>query len=170
MRHMGYNTDELIDFNLRLLQADRDIRPLEFRGLDNKILERNVSEAVFAKMVKENLINTDNYYRASLTTDAYDILNYGGWLKYQNDTRIEKANQESRNQQIQDLELKNFELQKESLEYAKTVRAQDEQIRKLTLRNLKRYILFSIISFISGAVLTNIKDIIKLFLVYLDKK
>ncbi len=156
----SYNTDEIINFNLILLTANEDIRPLELRGIDKKILDNNVSQAIFDKMCSENLITTDKYYRIHLTTYANDIIKNGGWLKFRTDVIREQADTNNQSKLKELLEVDSLRLQKENLEYSKTLRNRDEQIQNLTIKDLKRKTLYSIIGFVAGGVLTNIHDII----------
>jgi len=79
---------------------------------------------------------------------------------------------ESRLIEKENLEKINLELQNENLKYSQSLRKQKEKISQLTSENLKlenkqlrRNVLYSIIAFILGAILTNYKDI----LIYLNK-
>ena len=76
------NVNELIDFNLNLLKDGLDIRALELRNTDKKILDDEKSLALFKRMNSESLIFTDQFNRIQLSTIGYEILTNGGWLKY----------------------------------------------------------------------------------------
>jgi hypothetical protein len=76
------NVNELIDFNLNLLKNGLDIRALELRNVDNKILDDEKSLALFKTMSSESLIFTDQLNRIQLSTIGYEILTNGGWLKH----------------------------------------------------------------------------------------
>ena len=76
------NVNELIDFNLNLLKDGLDIRALELRNTDNKILNDEKSLALFKTMISESLIFTDQYHSIQLSTNGYEILANGGWLRY----------------------------------------------------------------------------------------
>ena len=76
------NVNELIDFNLNLLKDGLDIRALELRNTYNKILNDEKSLALFKTMISESLIFTDQYHSIQLSTNGYEILANGGWLRY----------------------------------------------------------------------------------------
>ncbi|MNQ78837.1 hypothetical protein D3C85_937590 [compost metagenome] len=131
------NVNELIDFNLNLLKVGLDIRPLELKNTDNKILSDEKSVALFDKMISESLIFTDQFKRIQLSTKGYEIIDFGGWLKYVIDTEKSRLDFENKNLIKENLELENLKLQKETAEYQKSIRNKEDQIRNLTRDNLR---------------------------------
>jgi len=72
----------------------------------------------------------------------------------------------NKDNETQNLTTENLKLQNENLKYQNSVIAKQSEIDNLTIENLKlqnthlkRYILYSIIAFVTGAILTNIKPI-----------
>ncbi len=70
----------------------------------------------------------------------------------------------------EELEVKNIRLENENLEYQKSIRGLSKDISDLTKTNLelqnkhlKKYILYSILGFIVGVLVTNWKEIIILY-------
>jgi hypothetical protein len=108
------NVNELIDFNLHLLKGGLDIRTLELRDLERKILDNEKSLALFKRMSSESLIFTDQFNRIKLSTIGYEILKNGGWLKH-----IEK--QEIKDKFLSEKEQLDFEKTEVDLELAKKV-------------------------------------------------
>ena len=108
------NVNELIDFNLNLLKDGLDIRALELRNTDNKILNDEKSLALFKTMISESLIFTDQYHSIQLSTNGYEILANGGWLKY-------VENEKSKGDFLAKKEALDFEKSKIDLELAKKV-------------------------------------------------
>ena len=107
------NINELIDFNLNLLNEGIDIRPLEFKNTNDEYLTEEKSLALFNKMISESLIITDQFKRIQLSTRAYEIINIGGWLKYITDIENENIETENRNKLKENLEI---DLAKSNLE------------------------------------------------------
>jgi hypothetical protein len=108
------NVNELIDLNLNLLKDGLDIRALELRNIDNKILEDEKSLALFKKLISESLIFSDQFNRIQLSTTGHEIITNGGWLKY-----IE--NEKSKSDFLAEKEVVDFEKSKLDLELAKKV-------------------------------------------------
>ena len=108
------NINELIDFNLNLLKDGLDIRALELRNVDNKILEDEKSLALFNKLISESLISTDQFKRIQLSTKGFEILSNGGWLKLVD-------NENSKSDFLAKKEALDFEKSKVDLELAKKV-------------------------------------------------
>ena len=134
---MNYNINELIDFNLNLIKDGVDIHPMELKNTDNKRLSDEKSLALFKKMDSESLIYTDKFGRIQLLAKAYEIIDFGGWLKHTIDTENARADIENKNLIKESLELENLKLQKESSEYQKSIRNKEDEIRNLTRDNLR---------------------------------
>ena len=101
-----------------------------------------------------------------LTTRAKEIKDeFGSYSNY-----IKSQNQETINyQEVKDLEKENLKLDIENKKYLKTIREQEYRIRDLTelnsslqYKHLKRYIFYSILSFIGGLIIANWKYILLL--------
>ncbi|KDN55056.1 hypothetical protein [Flavobacterium seoulense] len=154
------NFNELIDFNLNLLNDGLDIRALELKNTDNEMLSDEKSLALFKKMNSESLIHTDNFGRIQLLIRAYEIIDLGGWLKYVSDNEKSRLDLENKNLIKENLELEILKLQKEAAEYQKSIRDKEDQIRSLTRDNLRlgnwdirfRWYI-AIISFIIGFII-----------------
>ncbi|RZK47875.1 MAG: hypothetical protein EOO99_12050 [Pedobacter sp.] len=76
-------------------------------------------------------------------------------------------NEKNKEQLSKHLSVENLQLQNENLNYANSLKDQQAIINGLTIENLtlqnrqlRRQILFSIIGFIAGAILTNYKEVI----------
>lgn len=108
------NVNELIDFNLNLLKEGLDLRALELRNIDNKILEDEKSLALFKRMHSESLVYTDQFTRIQLSTRGYEILANGGWLKNVEDEK-------NKSDFLAQKEIIDFEKSKVDLELAKKV-------------------------------------------------
>ncbi len=131
------NFNELIDFNLSRINNGEDVRKLEFKGLDKKTLSESICSALFEKLLSESLINTDKYGRIYLLSRAYEIINYGGWVKHIIDSENNIAELENKKLIKENLEVENLKLQKEASEYQKSIREKENQIRNLTRDNLR---------------------------------
>jgi hypothetical protein len=107
------NFNELIDFNLKLLKDDLDIRPLELKNIDNEMLSDEKSSTLFKKMVSESLVYTDRFGRIQLLPRAYEIIDLGGWLKFIIDSEKSKVDIENKNLLKENLEI---DLAKSNLE------------------------------------------------------
>lgn len=105
------NGNDLIDFNLNLLKDGLDIRALELRNIDKKILDNEKSLALFKTMISESLIFTDQYHSIQLSTRGYEILTNGGWLKY-------VENEKSKSDFLAKKEIVDFEKSKIDLDLA----------------------------------------------------
>ncbi|NRS90916.1 hypothetical protein HNQ02_003869 [Flavobacterium sp. 7E] len=162
------NLNELIEINLKLLYESPDKQVWKTELIDengDKVDDHNR----FAKILEEKrLVNIDRVqgFLCNLTQFGNDVFIDGGWIKYLESEKLKLEKIESK----EFLEVENLKLQKESAEHSKTLRQKEDEIRNLTIHNLtlqnrqlRMYVLYSIISFISGAVLTNLKDILDLW-------
>jgi len=68
-----------------------------------------------------------------LTKKGFEIQKNGGWLKY---LEFEKLKAEKAESKVV-IEFENLKLQKESSEYAKSLRQKEDEIRNLTRNNLR---------------------------------
>jgi len=107
------NINELINFNLNLLNEGIDIRPLEFKNTNDEYLTDEKSLALFNKMISESLIFLDQFKRIQLSTRAYEIISNGGWLKYITGIENEIVETNNRNKLKDTLEI---DLAKSNLE------------------------------------------------------
>lgn len=101
---------------------------------------------------------TDNKCLIASNANTEIFLKDGGFTKLNEDRNLSTY----KNLNKENLEIEKLELEKENAEYAKSLRSKDEEIKNLTIinlklqnRNLKRYILYSVISFIVGAITSN---------------
>lgn len=102
---MTYNINELIDFNINLVNKGSDVRKLELKGIDNKTLNDEMCLTLFEKLRSESLIDTDDYNRIILSARAYEIINYGGWVKHIIDIENKKIELDNRNIIKENLEI-----------------------------------------------------------------
>lgn len=136
------------------IEYSRLIKRLLVKGRD----EFYSVEKLLIKLRELELIEKENGAFIKLTMLGNEFVSFDeiDYQKY----RVAKA---------ENLNLENLELQNESLKIQNSSQDRQIEIDKLTIENLylqnkqiKRYIFYSIISFVFGAVLTNIKDIITL--------
>jgi len=136
------------------IEYSRLIKRLIIKGRD----EFYTVEKLLDKLRDLGFIEKGNGAFIKLTMLGNEFVNFDqiDYQKY----RIAKA---------ENLNLENLELQNESLKIQNSKQDRQIEIDKLTIENLylqnkqmKRYILYSIIAFVSGAILTNIKDIVAL--------
>jgi hypothetical protein len=159
------NFNELIEFNVNLINNDEDVRKLELKGLDKKTLSESKCLTLFDILISESLIDTDKYGRIYLLSRAYDVINYGGWNKYIKDSEKEKTELINRKYVKEKLEIDNLKLQKEASEYQKSIRIKEDQIRNLTSDNLRldnwdirfRW-LIAVITFLAGFIVKYFMD------------
>ena len=147
---MRSDIHEQIDKNLRLLVNSRNMTMYysDMLDSDNEKFNRQNGEHFVSFLVKYGLV-TNHEERCDITPKGVEISKNGGWLEH----RRKKENQRNISQNSEN-----------------SLRDQERQVRELTVENLKlqnkqlkRFIIYSIIAFISGAILTNIKDILALF-------
>ena len=165
---MFENIDDLIELNLKLLAESITQSVFKHSFLDENGNNLKKSE-IFAKILEDKRLITfepKQRFRCDLTEFGRDIIINGGWFKYLDSEKLKLEKAESK----EVLEVENLKLQKESIEYSKTLRKKEDEIIKLTSENLilqnrqlRMYVLYSVLSFISGAVLTNLKDILNLW-------
>lgn len=157
--------DDLIENNLNLLYKSpkQSMFYLDMIDETGKHFNRVSGERFTNILINHGLITRDNE-RCDLTEKGFNICQNGGWKKSIQTLKDLEKNEHQKNEYKSQLEIDNLELQKESAEYAKSIRAKDEKIKHLTEENLilqnrqlRRYILYSIIAFILGGILTNIK-------------
>ena len=158
--------DEIIDFTLKTLSIN------EFRKIDTKAIKLNFDlgkeHTVFVNNSLERAFRKDliifggnSHSNAKLKEFGETVLTNGGWLKHLACEVLKKEKTE----QKEDLETELKTLQKESLEYLKTIREQSDRIRNLDeqikiLSLLKQYWWFIGICITFGVYL---KDILEIF-------
>lgn len=160
---MNSDLDTLIDFNLNLINKGLDIRRLEFRGLDSKILNGNdKSLAIFDFLSAELIIDENSYGKIHLLKKGIEIINLGGWIKYleeieeirkeeetKEELRVENLKLENENYnhikslresklELNNLAVENLKLQNENYNYTQSLRDKEQEIKNLTVENLKR--------------------------------
>jgi flagellar motility protein MotE (MotC chaperone) len=95
---------------------------------DLKVSKREVINAVDLSEIKGLLeFSGNNHIAAKLTLFGSEIVKNGGWLKYIESEKVKKEKTESKESLDNELKI----LQKESLEYQKTIREQSDRIRNL---------------------------------------
>lgn len=147
-----------------ILAEESNLKSDEYEFLIKEIFKFEIKVADIRITDKKCLICSNSF------TEKF--LDEGGFTKIQ----IENDLQYAKILDKENLELDNLKLQKEGAEYLKSIRKKDEEIKNLTTENLilqntqlKRYIKYSVISFLCGAIITNIKDILNLLKIYFLK-
>lgn len=123
--------DETIEINLKLLSKQKDcwMYRTEFVSrLGNPLLN---SERFAQLMEDKGLVSARNE-RCDLTEKGLRIVKNGGWLKYIIDIESDRQKSMKQKKSVESLDFVLKKLQKESLEYAKTIRDQESRIRDLT--------------------------------------
>lgn len=157
--------DDLIENNLNLLYKipKQSMFYLEMIDETGNHFDRVSGKRFTDILINHGLITRDNE-RCDLTLKGAKICNTGGWKKFAQTLEASEKDDHQQKEYKSQLEIKNLELLNENAEYVKSIRAKEENIRLLTEENLllqnrqlRRYILYSIIAFLAGAFLTNIK-------------
>lgn len=145
--------NKIIDYTLSILDLTEFNRLPIKNELNEFGIEGDFSYIELNKVYKiceeQNLIDKKKRrYDATLTLNGHNIKRSGGWLKHLENEKIKIEKKESRD--VLELEIRNKE----------------KEIRVLTISNLKlqnkhlsRYIFYSIISFVLGVVISNLKEI-----------
>jgi hypothetical protein len=150
------NINELIEHNLNFIKnkSNSRIRRLELKNTNDKTLSVEECISLHKILIEKNLLFESEHKDLFLTGISEEIILNGGWLK-----QLNSENQKSENAELKerlDKELKI--LQKESLEYQKTIREQSDRIRNLDeqikiLSLLKEYWWFIGVCIIFGGLL-----------------
>jgi hypothetical protein len=135
-----HQDDLNIDKNLKILCESEN--PYEFDL--NKFVDKNGNrihlkyrhEEFASLMERQGLIRV-NGFRCSVEKFGLEVFNSGGWLKYLSDQEKQETELELKIQVKETLELENLKLQKEAAEYKKSIRSLENQIRSLTIDNLR---------------------------------
>ncbi|MDI5888649.1 hypothetical protein [Flavobacterium yafengii] len=153
---MNYNFDELIDLNIEHINKHKDVYKLELIGNDKKILEEEICLALFEKLYSEFLINTNSYGKIHLLSRAYDIINYGGWIKY---LEIEKENQLKENKKSSNILIENYiggnnhGIQSSKSDFIKPT---IQNVNKITETKASKKSFFEIASWVLGGIAAGI--------------
>ncbi|RKS42512.1 hypothetical protein BC962_3270 [Gillisia mitskevichiae] len=139
---MYENLNKLIDINLDLLSRKEDHSEFFFDFINlEKQKFRQSGEHIQAERLAENMeekgLITIDQELAILSEFGYSVVKIGGWSQYLKAKLEEKMKIESDTQEKEKLEIDNLKLQKENLEYQKSIRAKEEQIQTLTRDNLR---------------------------------
>ncbi len=154
--------DELIAVNLKLISETKDNNLLyvNFINEDGRPLVNSDQYAL--AMEKEGLIKIDpnKKWQCDLTEFGSQMIKNGGWLKFA--TKRQEA-EDLKLKEIKErkaLERKNKDLENKKIELSKLIEKQDSEISELSNINLtlkrkqmKMLILFSVASFVVGAIL-----------------
>lgn len=165
------NLDKNIDLNLEIVYKGKNHSVMvgELTNVDGDYLGRFEAMKMADKLEKENLLERDNEF-CELTRFGIEVYENGGWLIHlenENSRREEKFLEQQKQSELQE---ENLHLQNDNLKYTQSIREKEEEIRRLSSKNLKLqnrqlkwYITFSIIGFILGAIVTNLELILKYF-------
>lgn len=123
--------DETIEINLKMLSEQRDywMYRTEFVSkLGNPLID---SER-FAQLMEEKGLVSTRGERCDLTEKGLRIVKHGGWLKSISDLELARQKSIEQKKSVESLDFELKQRQKESLEYAETIRDQESRIRRLT--------------------------------------
>lgn len=123
--------DETIEINLKMLSEQKNhwLFRTEFVSKQgNPLID---SKRFVQLMVEKGLVSTRNE-RCDLTEKGLRIVKNGGWLKFVSELEVAKQTSIGQKLSVESLDFELKQLQKESLEYAKTIRDQESRIRDLT--------------------------------------
>jgi len=142
--------DKLIDYNLNLVFKAENNK-LQLNYLENPI-GRKISlitraEEFARHLSDENLVTINGAY-CIITRNGKNISENGGWLRHLEVEREKNEHEINKNS----IEYDNLKLQKE-------VSLLTVENLKLQNRQMKRYVLYSIVGFVMGIVASNIKEI-----------
>ena len=164
LKLMTEHQDDIdIDRNLKILCESKNTSEFDLTDFTDKngrqLHSSNESKAFARLMEREGLIRVFDDFCA-LERFRFEVCKVGGWLKYISD----KEKQESE----LDLKIKEKEnLELSLLKYQNDIKDKEREIIDLTDKNLrlqnkqmKRTVLYSIIGFLSGVIVTNLKDIL----------
>lgn len=124
---MDYNINELIDYNINIIKQTSDVYKLELRGLDGKILNNEMCLTLFEKLSSESLVGINTNGKIYLLSKAFEIINYGGWIKYLTETKNTKNEIDEKNRIRENLEI---DLAKSNIEANKLNREVSERNAK----------------------------------------
>lgn len=123
--------DELIDLNLKRM-AETESSNLwvhEFIDLDNNEIYHGLRFAEIMENKGLVKIEPSKRERIDLIEFGYNIYKQGGWLKYLKIQQDNELKQKQKNERKESLELKLKEMQTESLEYQKTIRKLEKELK-----------------------------------------
>ncbi len=154
--------DELIEVNLKLISETKDNNLLyvNFINEDGRPLVN--SEQYALAMEKEGLIKigANKKWQCDITEFGSQMIKNGGWLKFAKQRKEAEEIKLKEIKERKDLERSNKELLNKNLELSKLIEKQDSEISELSNTNLtlkskqmKMLILFSVASFVIGALL-----------------
>ena len=156
--------DVIIDKNLRYIYEALD-HVLFVDKLEDHEGERMTlyeAQKIADYLVVEGLITRDEE-RCDISRFGIQVSEIGGWIEYQK-LQLESASTKEKSDSFKnELEIENLKLQNRILEYENDITEKKKKIDNLTIKNLKlqnkqmrNYVLFSLISIIIGAVLSNL--------------
>lgn len=137
--------DNLIEINLRKIDESNDFSTLRttFVNEEGVVLSDSESERVAKNMYIKGLINLHPAgYKCDLTQFGHKVHDSGGWLKY----LLNCAEVKARAEQKEQSEIKIAKLAETNL--------------ALQNKHLRTKMLFSVIGFILGVIVTNWKEIL----------
>lgn len=166
------NVNELIETNLNLIAETKNNELFHYNFIQENGRPLTDTKKLAELMQKKKLIEIEpkKGWRCDLTEFGYKIIHDGGWIKYiESKNKADKKKADADNER-KALETNNLKLQNENLDYSKSVREQEAEISRLTTlhlelqnKQMKRHVLFAVVSFLAGALITNLKDILDLF-------
>jgi len=142
---------------------------LEYSRLIKRLISKNAdmfydTDTLLAKLKELDYIQEYSAF-VQLTPTGNNFKGFHD-IKYQ-----EYLTEKEKNLNLENLELQNQVLKNQNLAESRQSEIDNLTIENLRLQNkqMKRYILYSILGFIAGGILTNIKDIINLIQQLLHK-
>jgi len=144
--------DELIDKNLKLIFESKSQSSIRLYDLDNKSYNNNDTKRL-AKIMqgKELVFATER--KCDIAPFGLEVSKEGGWLTHLENKAKIGAEQQAKVDTKEQLDVELKKIQKESLEYQKTIREKEEIIRNLEIK-LKRIELIKQYRWFIGFILT----------------
>ncbi|HMB99870.1 MAG TPA: hypothetical protein VKN14_02410 [Flavobacteriaceae bacterium] len=145
--------DILTGVNLQLIKDNKNhCNYLHFHNENGESLEDELgdidSKDIMLYMSNECGLIDCHGEICKITKKGFDIINNGGWIKY-----LEREN-------------KQVEIESDKETERQELKDEIDRLTKVNLelqnKQMKRYIIYSIIAFILGGILTNLKDIFQL--------
>lgn len=138
-------------------------------GFDKEYISIQKLEEHFKyDITHQQFVDNFNYLsKKKYLVKCHDFLLHYELSKEARQIVIDSINAQNENNVRQNLEVENLKLQNESFKYENSIRDKQQEIDKLTIENLKlqnrqlkRYILYSVIGVIFGIVISEYKEIL----------
>ena len=169
--NLDFLLNKLIEYN-DLITSDCLWNRGEYKSRDDAQSDFAYYQSVFNKLdiAEVRMEQDNNWIRPNINTQNF--YRNGGFTAWDNrikDSDRQKLNEKKAVELKNHLEIENLKLQNEAMNYEAQLRSAKEELRKLSLLNsrlqkraFKRLIPYSVISFLLGAIVTNLPYLIDL--------